>query len=204
LLASAAWSETHMTDGAIHLTTAQLEAGLSGIRESPRDSGIVRMIVRRPTSESREVLDECALNAADGVVGDSWRTRASADSSTGVPDPDTQLTLMNARAIQLIATDPARWPLAGDQLYIDMDLSGANLPPGTRLALGTAVIEITAEPHTGCKKFVQRYGLEAMKFVNSPAGRELSLRGIYAKVVRRGVARVGDRVTKCGDHMVIA
>jgi MOSC domain-containing protein YiiM len=111
---------------------------------------------------------------------------------------------MNARAIQLIATDPARWPLAGDQLYIDMDLSGANLPPGTRLALGTAVIEITAEPHTGCKKFVQRYGLEAMKFVNSPAGRELSLRGIYAKVVRRGVARVGDRVTKCGDHMVIA
>jgi MOSC domain-containing protein YiiM len=79
---------------------------------------------------------------------------------------------------------------------LDKPLSKENLPPGTKLALGSAVIEVTAEPHTGCKKFVERFGVEAMKFVNSPVGRELCLRGINAKVVQPGVIRVGDRAKK--------
>jgi MOSC domain-containing protein YiiM len=107
-----------------------------------------------------------------------------------------QLNIMNARSTALVAQGRDRWPLAGDQLYVDLDLSGRNLPPGTRLALGTAVIEVTAIPHTGCSKFVSRFGAEAMKFVNSPVGRELNLRGICARVVEPGTVRAGDRVTK--------
>jgi MOSC domain-containing protein YiiM len=103
---------------------------------------------------------------------------------------------MNARVIALIAQDEDRWPLAGDQLFVDLDLSKTNLPAGTRLALGSAVIEVTAEPHTGCRKFVDRFGLDAMQFVNSEAGRRLQLRGINAKVVQGGTIRVGDLVRK--------
>jgi MOSC domain-containing protein YiiM len=105
-----------------------------------------------------------------------------------------QINIMNARATALVAGSKDRWPLAGDQLYVDLDLSGANLPPGTRLAIGSAVLEVTSQPHTGCAKFVARFGLDAMKFVNSPVGRELNLRGINAKVVTAGTIRVGDDV----------
>ena len=91
-----------------------------------------------------------------------------------------------------MAQDRSRWHLAGDQLYVDLDLSEANLPPGTRLSIGSAVIEVTAEPHTGCSKFVERFGLDAMKFVNSRERKDLHLRGINARVVRPGVLRVGD------------
>ena len=103
---------------------------------------------------------------------------------------------MNARSAALVAQNPDRWQLAGDQLFIDMDLSGENLPPGTRLAIGTATIEITAEAHTGCQKFAGRFGHDALKFVNMPEGRRLNLRGIYAKVVQSGDIRVGDTVRK--------
>ena len=103
---------------------------------------------------------------------------------------------MSSRAAALVAGDRERWPLAGDQLYVDLDLSDENLPPGTRLALGSAVLEVTDEPHTGCKKFTARFGLDAMVFVNSPVGRALNLRGINARVVESGTVRVGDAVTK--------
>ena len=124
-----------------------------------------------------------------GLVGDSWSTR-------GTRDPDRQLTLINARAAALVAVDRERWPLAGDQLYVDLDLSTENLPPGTRLAVGLALIEVTDQLHTGCAKFTARFGRDAIRFVNTGAGRELRLRGMYAKVVEGGVVRPGDAIRK--------
>jgi MOSC domain-containing protein YiiM len=111
-----------------------------------------------------------------------------------------QLNVMNARVIALVAQGEQRWPLAGDQLFLDLDLSAANLPAGTQLALGTAVIEVTDQPHTGCGKFVERFGVDAMQFVNSSIGRELHLRGINARVVRPGRVRAGDVVRKVKER----
>jgi hypothetical protein len=179
-----------------HVTTAELEAGLDEIHKSPKDEGVLHLIVRRPRTGAREVLTEGELDPHEGLVGDSWRTRASSRTPDGSPHPDMQLNIMNARVIALMAPDRNRWQLAGDQLFIDMDLSTANLPPGTRLALGGAVIEVTDQPHTGCQKFVARFGLDAMNFVNSALGKRLHLRGINAKVVQPGVICVGDVVTK--------
>ena len=174
----------------------ELEAGLGEIRRSPADEGVLELIVRRPQTDEREVLEVGELHTEEGLVGDSWSIRRSSRTGDGSPHPDTQLNVMNSRAIALVARDKARWPLAGDQLYIDLDLSDENLPAGTRLALGSAVIEVTAQPHTGCKKFVARFGLDAMKFVNSTVGKQLHLRGINARVVQPGVIRVGDVVRK--------
>jgi hypothetical protein len=179
-----------------HLTMAELEAGLETIRLAPRDEGLLRLIVRRPQGGERELLTEGRLDLCQGLVGDNWATRGCPLTDDGNADPLRQLTVMNVRAVALVAAEEARWPLAGDQLYLDMDLSTANLPPGTRLALGSAIIEITAPPHTGCKKFVARFGKDAMLFVNSLVGRELCLRGINTRVVRPGVIRVGDVARK--------
>lgn len=184
------------TDAALHLTTSQLEEGLAHVTQAPADAGRLEMIVRRPAVGDREVLEQAELDTADGLVGDTWRQRRSSRTADGSPHPDMQINIMSARAIGLIARERERWPLAGDQLFLDMDLSAANLPPGTRLALGSAVLEVTPQPHTGCGKFVERFGLEAMKFVNSPAGRALNLRGINARVVTAGRIRVGDRARK--------
>ena len=178
------------------LSKEALEAGLPYIRESPRDEGLLRLIVRRPSVDAREVLASGELSLEEGLVGDSWRLRSSSRSASGGPHTDMQLNIMNARAAALVAQHDDRWPLAGDQLYVDLDLSGENLPPWTRLAIGTAVIEVTDQPHTGCGKFVARFGLDAMKFVNSPVGRALNLRGINARVVEPGAIRVGDVVRK--------
>ena len=179
-----------------HLTLSELEAGLDDIRQSPRDAGVIELIVRRPQAGAREVLAEGRLDLAEGLVGDSWRSRGSSSTPDGAANPDAQLTLMNVRAVALIAQERERWPLAGDQLYVDLDLSGENLPPGTRLALGSAVIAVTALPHTGCQQFRERFGTDALRFVNSPVGRQLNLRGINAKVVQPGVVRAGDVARK--------
>jgi hypothetical protein len=178
------------------LTKEELEAGLSAIRQSPTDNGELQLIVRRPKVNRRDVVTEATLDPIEGMVGDNWRYRGSSRTADGSPHPDMQLNIINTRLIALISPDESRWQLAGDQLFLDLNLSKENLPAGTKLALGTAVIEVTAEPHTGCKKFVQRFGVEAMKFVNSPVGRELCLRGINAKVIQPGVIRVGDRAKK--------
>lgn len=185
-----------MVDGLKHLTLEECEAGLDEIRRSPADEGVLELIVRRPQVDKREVLEEGELHPSEGLVGDGWGTRGSSRTADGSSHPDMQLNIMNARVIALLAQHKDRWPLAGDQLFIDMDLSAENLPAGTRLALGSAVIEVTAQPHTGCRKFVARFGADAMKFVNSPVGRELHLRGINARVVRPGVIRVGCVVRK--------
>jgi MOSC domain-containing protein YiiM len=179
-----------------HLTLDELEAGLTGLLTSPRDRGTLELIVRRPAIGAREVLETGELDLADGLVGDTWKWRGSSRSADGGPHPEMQINVMNSRVIDFIAQDRDRWALAGDQLFVDLDLSAENLPPGTRLSMGTAVIEVTPQPHTGCAKFVERFGVDAMKFVNSPRGRQLSLRGINARVVRPGRIHVGDVVSK--------
>ena len=179
-----------------HLTMAELEAGLDEIRRSPKDEGVVELIVRRPRIDEREVLEEGELSPLEGLMGDSWKMRRSSSTPDGSPHPQMQLNVMNSRTIALVAQSKERWPLAGDQIFLDLDLSAENLPAGTKLALGSSVIEVTAPPHMGCKKFVARFGLDAMKFVNSPLGKELHLRGINARVVEPGVFRIGDVVRK--------
>ena len=179
-----------------HVSMAELEAGMDHIRQSPKDNGTLMMIVRRPNVDEREVVDEGELNTVEGLAGDTWKARGSGHTPDGSVNTNTQITIMNARTIALLAQDEERWSLAGDQLYIDMDLSADNLPPGTRVAIGSAVIQVSPEPHTGCKKFSSRFGVEAMKFVNSPEGKQLHLRGINAKVIQAGTIRVGEVVRK--------
>ena len=179
-----------------HRSQFELEAGLDEIGRAPDDAGELKLIVRRPAPGEREVLTEAALDIDNGLAGDNWLQRGSRHTDDGSAHPDMQLNIMNARVARLIAGSPERWPLAGDQLYIDMNLSDDNLPPGTRLSLGEAIIEVTAEPHLGCQKFKQRFGEAAMKFVNSDRGKILKLRGINAKIVRGGVIRSGDVARK--------
>jgi hypothetical protein len=179
-----------------HLNTAQLHAQLDHLRGSPRNDGTVELIVRRPAVDEREVLDEGNLDLAVGLLGDTWSKRSSTRTDDGSPHPHMQLNVMNARCVALVAQSPDRWPLAGDQLYVDLDLSADNLPAGTQLALGTAVIEVTEQPHTGCAKFTERFGLDAFRFVNSEVGVALRLRGLNAKVVVPGVVRRGDTISK--------
>jgi hypothetical protein len=179
-----------------YLGEEALLAGLEYIRHSPQDNGVLELIVRRPQVDAREILEEGLLNIHEGLLGDSWKNRRSSRTSDGSPHPEMQLNIMNARVIALLAPKKERWALAGDQLFIDFDLSADNLPPGTQLSLGTAIIEVTAIPHLGCEKFMSRFGVEAVKFVNSEEGKVLHLRGINAKVVQNGLIRRGDRVRK--------
>ena len=179
-----------------HLTMAELEAGLDEIRRSPKDEGLLELIVCRPRVDERVSLAEGKLHPAEGLVGDSWINRGSSRTPDGSAHPEMQLNIINSRVAALVAQSKERWLLAGDQLYLDLDLSKDNLPAGARLALGAAVIEVTAQPHLGCKKFVERFGLEAMKFVNSEVGKQLCLRGINARVVEPGVIRVGQAAKK--------
>ena len=180
----------------IHSTLDELLAGLPEIRRSPKDHGILEMIVRRPRVDRREVLEQGELDVSEGLVGDNWKSRGSRKTADGSAHPDMQLNIMNARVISLVARERERWKLAGDQLFIDLDLSADNLPPGTRLAIGTAVLEVTAEPHNGCRKFMDRFGQDAMKFVNSPVGKRLQLRGINVKVIQSGLIQTGEAASK--------
>jgi len=179
-----------------HRALDELEHGSGDVRDSPRDVGTLEMIVRRPAIGDRELLQLGEFDPSEGLVGDTWRTRGSSRTADSSAHPDMQLARVNSRVIALIAGERARWALAVDQLYLDLDLSAENLPPGTRVALGSAVIEITAQPHTGCKKFVERFGVDAEKFVSTAVGKQLKLRGVYARVVQPGLARPGDTATK--------
>ena len=183
----------------VHLTADELTAGLGNVLRAPTDEGTVALVVRRPAEGEREVLAEGTLDHPSGLVGDNWNQRYNKHHPEGLPDPDRQLNVINARLSALVAVDPDRRALAGDQLHLDFDLSEANVPAGTRLALGGAVIEVTPIPHTGCAKFVERFGKDAMRFVNSPEGRALRLRGLNARVVVAGTVRPGDPVRKLGD-----
>ncbi len=179
-----------------HLSMAELEAGLGIIRQSPSDNGILKMIVRRPKVDEREVVNEAELDLEVGLIGDTWKTRGSKATPDGSANIHAQITLMNMRTIALLAQDESRWALAGDQLFVDFDMSEANIPAETRLAIGSAILEVSSTPHTGCAKFSERFGRDALKFVNSPDGKQLHLRGVNARVVQAGAIRVGDVVRK--------
>lgn len=167
-----------------------LMSGLEHVREAPKDGGVLEMIVARPAVDERVMLAQAELDVEKGVVADRW-SRGSKPSIT------SQVTVMNVRATQLVAgEDRSRWALAGDQLYVDFDLSTENIPPGTRLSIGEAIIEVSDQPHLGCEKFAARYGRAARVLVNSPEGIALNLRGINTRVVKSGIVRVGDTVKK--------
>jgi len=173
----------------LHLTAAELEAGLDYVRQSPKDEGTLLYIVVRPERDERIVLQECQMSAEQGVHGDMWLRK-------GTPHIDAQVMLINTRAIDLLARTSGRWALAGDQLYVDLDLSEDNLQAGQRLAVGSTILEVTSKPHKGCAKFAQRFGKDALEFVNAPQGWQLHLRGICARVVQDGTAKVGDHIVK--------
>jgi MOSC domain-containing protein YiiM len=183
-------------DTAVHLSITELEAGMEHIRQSPRENGVVKLIVRRPNVDERELVDQADFSLSDGLVGDNWKQRGSASTPDHSAHPEAQVTVMNARAAALMAQSDERWPLAGDQLFVDFDLSDDNIPAGTHIQLGSVVLEVSEKPHTGCNKFSARFGIEALKFVNSPEGKHLHLRGINTKVIQAGTIRLGDVVKK--------
>lgn len=172
------------------------DAWLTEVRRSPADRGRLELIVRRPAIGEREVLQSGELDCAVGLVGDTWLARGSRSTVDGSAETDAQLNIMNWRCARLVAGRDDRVPLAGDQLYVDLDLSPENLPPGTRLRLGSAVIEVTAKPHTGCSKFTRRFGLAAHRWINGRVGQQHRLRGICAKVVIAGTITTGDEIVK--------
>jgi len=174
---------------ATHFSADELKQGVDHILDSPTDNGELKLIVRRPDVGERQTPQHARLDVEVGLVGDSWSTRVKVI-------PDMQLNIMNSRVVDRVAGSEDRWPLAGDQLFVDMDLSGENLPPGTQIALGDAIVEVTEPPHTGCKKFAARFGVDAMLFVNSGQGKTLNFRGICAIVVKSGDISVGDTARK--------
>ena len=169
---------------------------LASVEAAPKAVGRLEAIVLRPTRETRRTVDEADLDAERGVVGDNWLERGSSSSPDGSAQLDSQVTLISTRVLAAIEPDPGRWPLAGDQLYVDFDLSQENLPIGALLEVGDAVLEVSPAPHIGCAKFSARFGSDALKWTNSPIGRELRMRGMNAMVVRGGTVRVGDAVRK--------
>jgi len=175
---------------------AELDTHLDHVRAAPRETGTVELIVRRPTHDSRDILDEAELDPTHGLVGDNWFVRGSKRTPDGSANLEQQLTLMNIRAIAAIDGDSERWPLAGDQFFVDFDLSAAHLPAGSRIELGEALLEISAQPHTGCAKFSARFGTDATKWVNTGVGRELRLRGVNARILRGGIVRRGDSLRR--------
>jgi len=184
-----------------HLSRERLAAGLGRIRDSPTDGGRVVLLVCRPAVGLRDLLTEAVLGHSAGMEGDNWLARGSTSTPDGSADPQRQVTVMNARVAELVADGTDRMPLAGDQIYVDLDLSHDNLPAGSLLAVGQAVLEVSEAPHLGCAKFIERFGAEAMRFVNSRTGRKLRLRGMNTRVVVPGVVRLGDLVTKAPAHL---
>jgi hypothetical protein len=179
-----------------HVTSEDLASAAPQLTAAPSDGGRVEMIVVRPASDERIVLEQGEFTVADGLVGDDWRRRGSSRTADGSAHPDMQVTLVGRRFLELIAGARERWALAGDQLVVDLDLSEDNLPVGQQLAMGSAVFEVTPEPHTGCKKFAARFGVDALAFASTPEGRRSRLRGMYVRVVEPGTVAVGDEIRK--------
>lgn len=182
-----------------HRSLSDLAAGLDQVRAAPANEGRVELIVIRPDKNQRQPLDSAWFSPEEGVQGDVWAKRCWKTLPDGRPDPDVQVTIMGSRLARLVmGDDKSHWALAGDQLVADLDLSGDNLPVGQRLAVGEAVLEITAQPHRGCAKYRARFGDDALRFVNCPDGVRMNLRGIYARIVQAGTVRVGDPIRKLG------
>jgi hypothetical protein len=169
---------------------------LESVRTAPAEGGLVEHIVLRPAVDERVIATHAELDVVEGVIGDTWRIRGSSRTPDGLGHPDSQVTLMSTRVLAAIEPDVSRWPLAGDQLLVDADLSVATWPPGTRFRIGTAVLEVSEMPHTGCAKFSARFGSDALRWINSPVGRELRMRGMNATIVEGGTVRVGDAIRR--------
>lgn len=177
-------------------TLQELDAALQHILASPADEGRLEMISARPGVGERELLEVGELDAECGLVGDNWLERGSGSIADGSANPEAQLTLINKRLIDVVAGNKTRWQLAGDQLFVEIDLSHDNLPVGARLSIGSAIVELTAAPHTGCAKFASRFGHDALRFVSGPEAMRQRRRGANAKIVQSGKIRVGDMVRK--------
>jgi hypothetical protein len=173
-----------------------LDQHLASIRSAPRETGRLELIVQRPHEDERVLVPEGVLHPASGLIGDRWVRHRSRSTPDGSPDPAVQLTLISTRVLAAIEPDQSRWPLAGDQLYVDFDLSVEHLPVGARVAIGEAEAEVSAQPHTGCSKFSVRFGSDALRWINSPTGRELRMRGVNCRIIRGGTVRVGDAISK--------
>jgi MOSC domain-containing protein YiiM len=182
-----------------HLTTEQIEAGMDDVLAAPRDRGRLEMIVVRPNEDQRATPTRARCTIAGGVEGDNWVARGSRHTADGSANPDQQITMMNARYLDLVAGSRERWPLAGDQLIVDLSLSEDALVAGDRLRIGEVVVEVTAHPHTGCDKFRDRFGVDAVRYANSPLGRRHHLRGIHVRVVAEGEISVGDAIERALD-----
>src|SRR5262245_58706816 len=177
-------------------TDRDFEPFLASVQAAPRDTGRLELIVRRPAEDERDVLNEAVLDTVIGLVGDSWNKRGSSRTLDGGPNPESQVTLISTRVLRAIEPNEARWPMAGDQLYVDFDLGEEALPPGTRIAIGSALLEVSEQPHTGCAKFSARFGSDALRWINSPVGRSLRMRGMNTRVVEGGTIRTGDAVRR--------
>jgi MOSC domain-containing protein YiiM len=177
-------------------TDRDFEPSLADVRAAPRDAGRLVLIVRRPNVDEREILGEAVLDTTVGLVGDGWSERGSSRTPDGGPNPESQVTVISTRVLRAIEPDETRWPLAGDQLYVDFDLGQEELPPGSRIAVGSAVLVVSDQPHTGCAKFSARFGSDALRWINSPVGRELRMRGMNTRVIEGGTIRTGDAVRR--------
>ena len=173
-------------EAAHHLPAEQLREGLRKLPELPRDRGRLALLVRRRADGVRETPERVRLDAEEGLVGDGWSRRPPRK-------PDAQLAVMCRPLAELIANGQPL-SLFGDNLFVDLDLSAANLPEGARLQVGEAVVEMTPEPHDGCLKFKQRFGQDALRFVQDKATRSENRRGVYWRVVESGEVAVGDPV----------
>ncbi|MBN8583174.1 MAG: MOSC domain-containing protein [Anaerolineae bacterium] len=180
----------------IQFTLEHLQTQLNHIQESPKDNGSVLLIIRRPATEEREIITQGRLIPASGLEGDNWRERGSTSMPDGSANPEAEITLMNTRVIQALTQDETRWALAGDQFFVDFDLSEENIPAGTRLAIGSAIVEVSPLPHNGCKKFSARFGVDALKFISMAENKPMRMRGINAKIIQVGDVKQGDLIRK--------
>jgi MOSC domain-containing protein YiiM len=179
-----------------HFSLEELNLRLPEVRTAPVDRGQLVQIVARPVTEQRELRERSEVTPEAGLPGDRWVNTCSRKLPDGRLNPDSQITIMNTRCLAILTDERDRWPLAGDNLLVDFDLSETNLPAGQRVKIGSAILEITPHPHTGCSKFSSRFGVDALKFVNSPEGKKLRLRGLHAQVVQPGTLAVGDCIEK--------